>query len=262
MRVSFVPWLVQLLPRKWAAFWKPANPSQKSAMALPHYPGKKTPFQSSIHRERIVKAANTNFSTINSKLQHKVRSRCCTLCFPGPRGSVPCTSWEAATSPQNLLPASDMAGHCLHSAPFTAQLRVDNGLDFPFTATFILSALRYHQWQGKCQEISLTVLSDIWLQTALAYPTPRPADNFKGTGSPFSCFCCPNNSFSKALVLARLYTKCISVTLCTGLGLKEEFGLLGWQAQTLRWANLLEIEVFWTFQIIFVCSRGPKIGSR
>lgn len=125
---------------------------------------------------------------------------------------VSCTSREAASLPQNLLRAADMAGCCLCSAPFAAQVQADNGSDLSFTAAFILSAMRYHQQQGKCWEISLTVFSDIWLQMALAYPTPHLADYFKWTGSPFSCFCCPNSSFSRALFLARLFTKYISVT--------------------------------------------------
>lgn len=180
--------------------------------------------------------------------------------LPGAAGRCPPAAWQRQHPPPHSPCPQPRWALSLHGT-FTAQVWADNGSDFPFTAALTLSAPRYHQWQGKCGEISLTVLSDIWLQTAWAYPTPPQADNFKGTGSPFSCFSCPNSSLSRALILARLFIKCIRVIMFTGLDLRRNLGF--WPDKTeLGWAKLLKIEVLWTFQIIFVCSWGSKIWLR
>lgn len=160
-------------------------------MAFPHYPGKKTPFQPNIHGKVVVRLWIPQIQIICCTYKtpvhaHKWMLRSELDCAPRGHGWCPQTWWVTAFSPWNLWAAADTPGLCLCSAPFTVQVWADNGLDFPFTAAFILSVLRYHQRQGKCWEISLTVLSDIWLQKALAYPTPLLADYFKGTDSPFS----------------------------------------------------------------------------
>lgn len=235
-------------------------------MAFPHYPRKKTPFQPNIHGKLVVRLWIPQIQII-----------CCTYKIPvhghewmlrseldrasRGHGWCPQTWWVTAFSPWNLRAAADTPGLCLCSAPFTVQVWADNGLDFPFTAAFILSVLRYHQRQGKCWEISLTVLSDIWLQKALAYPTPLLADYFKGTDSPFSsaawtvsfpglCFW-PFFFFSP--------TKCISAIACPGLDLKRNLSF--WTDNPKLGDKVMEFEVLWTFWMIFVCSQGSKISS-
>lgn len=204
-------------------------------MAFPHYPGKETPFQPNIHGKLVVKLWIPQMQIIFCTYKTPVHGQEWMLRSeldraPKGHGWHPQTWWDTAFSPWNLRAAADTPGLCLCSVPFTVQVWADNGLDFPFTAAFILSVLRYHQWQGKCWEISLTVLSDIWLQKALAYPTPLLADYFKGTDSPFSYFCCLNSFFSRAPFLAFFFFphKVYQCRCLPRAGSEEESELLNW----------------------------------
>lgn len=94
----------------------------------------------------------------------------------------------------------------------------------------------------------------------LAYPTPRLADYFKGTGSP------PASSAQIASFqgsgFGRAFYKVHQCHYLHMAACEEESGLLAWQAQTSGWANLMETEVLRMFQIIIVCSQGSKIVLR
>lgn len=198
-----------------------------------------------------VKAANTNTP---QQIQPQWR-RLCSLRL---QDNVPLQLSRAAASPSRAL---RHAGSCLCEAPWQPRC----GQIMARTSLLLLLLFYLHRdtisdkasvgrflWQSS---------HDIWLQMAWAYPTPPLADNFKGTDSPFSCFSCPNSSSSRALILARLFIKCISVTVFTGLDLRRNWGF--WPDKPeLGWENLLKIEVLWTFQIIFMCSWGSKIWLR
>lgn len=180
------------------------------------------------------------------------------LQHPAPAPSCPFSIPPAASCPSRAL---RLAGRCLCVAP--SQPRCGQIMA---PTSLLLLLLFYLHWDTISDKASVGRFlwqssHDIWLQTAWAYPTPPMTDNFKGTGSPFSCFSCPNSSSSRALILARLFIKCISVTLFTGLDLRRNLGF--WPDKPkLGWANLLKIEVLWTFQFIFVRSWGSKIWLR
>lgn len=190
------------------------------------------------------------------------------LCSLGLQDNVPCSSAEQhppsfpPSLPRSPCRASDTrGGRCLCAAPWQPRCG-----QIMAQASLLLLLLFYLLWDTISDKASVGRFlwqssHDIWLQMAWAYPTPPLADNFKGTVSPFSCLSCPNSSASRALILARLFIKCIIVTVFTGLDLRRNLGF--WPDKTkLGRANLLKIEVLWTSQIIFLCSWGSKTRLR